>query len=130
MATRQFVYFLISGGLAAGLNWGSRFLFSKFFQFELAVFLAFLVGLISGFILMRLYVFGGGRPKQILPQIRRYVAVNLFALFQTLLISLVLARQVLPSIGMVVYVEATAHFFGVFAPVIFSFFAHKFFTFR
>jgi putative flippase GtrA len=129
VAARQFVYFLISGGVAAALNWGSRFLFSEFVRFEVAVVLAFLVGLLSGFILMRVFVFSGG-GKPIAPQAGKYVAVNLFALLQTLVISLVLARWLLPSVGIVEHAEALAHLVGVLVPVVTSYFGHKFLTFR
>lgn len=129
MVVKQFAFFLISGGFAAGLNWGSRFLFSDFFRFEVAVVLAFLVGLLSGFILMRLFVFHAtGKP--IIPQAGKYVAVNLLALVQTLLISLVLARWVLPSIGIVEHAEALAHLVGVLVPVVTSYFGHKRWSFR
>jgi len=126
---KQFVFFLVSGGLAAALNWGSRFLFSEFVRFEVAVVLAFLVGLLSGFVLMRMFVFNGA-GKPIAPQIGKYVAVNLFALVQTLVISLVLARWLLPSLGIVQYSEALAHLVGVLVPVVTSYFGHKLLTFR
>jgi putative flippase GtrA len=129
VAAKNFVFFLISGGLAAGLNWGSRFLFSEFFRFEVAVVLAFLVGLFSGFILMRVFVFNGA-GKPIVPQAGKYVAVNLFALVQTLVISLVLARWLLPSFGIGEHAEALAHLVGVLVPVVTSYFGHKFLTFR
>lgn len=129
MITKQFFIFLVSGGLAACLNWGSRFLFSVFVRFEVAVVLAFMVGLLSGFILMRLFVFNGtGKP--IVPQVGKYIAVNLFALLQTLIISLMLARWLLPSLGVVEHVEALAHLVGVLVPVVSSYFGHKFLTFR
>lgn len=127
--TKQFSYFLMSGGVAAGLNWGSRFLFSEFVRFEVAVVLAFLVGLLSGFILMRVFVFDGiGKP--VASQVGWYVIVNLFALLQTLAISVVLARWVLPSIGIVNGGEALAHLVGVLVPVVTSYFGHKLLTFR
>jgi len=129
VAAKQFALFLIGGGVAAGLNWGSRFLFSEFFRFEVAVVLAFLVGLLSGFILMRLFVFNGA-GKPIASQVGKYVAVNLFALVQTLVISLVLARWVLPPFGIVEHAEAVAHLVGVLVPVVTSYFGHKLFTFR
>ena len=129
MAVKQFAFFLASGGLAAGLNWGSRFLFSVFFQFEIAVVLAFLVGLLSGFILMRLFVFdGAGKP--LAPQVGKYIAVNLLALAQTLIISIVCARWVLPAMGIVQHAEALAHLAGVLIPVVTSYFGHKLLTFR
>lgn len=129
MASKQFAYFLVSGGIAAGLNWSSRFFFSEFFRFDVAVVLAFLVGLLSGFVLMRFFVFNG-LNKPIAPQAGKYVAVNLFALLQTLVISLVLARWALPSAGIVGHAEALAHLIGVIVPVVSSYFGHKFLTFR
>ena len=129
MLTKQFLRFILSGGVAAGLNWGSRFLFSQIAPFEVAVVLAFLVGLLSGFILMRFFVFDGG-SKPIAPQVGKYIAVNFFALLQTLLISLVFARWVLPSVGILDHVEALGHLVGVLVPVLTSYFGHKFLTFR
>ena len=129
MLSKQFLYFILSGGLAAGLNWGSRFLFSLVVPFEIAVVLAFFVGLLSGFVLMRFFVFDG-RGKPIAPQASKYVLVNLFALLQTLLISLLLARWALPAFGINDYAEGLGHLVGVLVPVITSYFGHKFLTFR
>lgn len=126
---RQLSLFLVSGGIAAALNWGSRFLFSRWMPFELAVVLAFAVGLASGFVLMRLLAFrGGGRP--VLPQIGRYLLVNAAALAQTLVISVVLARWALPWIGIHEQAEALGHLVGVLVPVVTSFLAHRSFTFK
>lgn len=129
MFTKQFFYFLLNGGIAAGLNWGSRFLFSEIFNFEVAVVFAFLVGLMSGFVLMRVFVFDGVN-KPIMHQAGKYVAVNLFALLQTLLISLLFARWVLPLVGIIDHTEALGHLVGVLVPVFTSYFGHKFLTFR
>ncbi len=125
----QFGRFLIAGGVAAAANYGSRFLFSVWFTFEIAVIMAFLVGLTVGFVLMRGYVFRAtGRP--LMPQVWRYSAVNLLALLQTLIISVLLARWVLPSIGVEALAEQIAHAFGVAVPVITSYFGHRLATFR
>lgn len=129
MLTKQFLYFILSGSVAAGSNWGSRFLFSQFAPFEIAVTLAFFVGLLSGFILMRYFVFDGV-GKSIAPQAGKYIAVNFFALLQTLLISLVFARWALPAFGIHDNTEALGHLVGVLAPVITSYFGHKLITFK
>lgn len=126
---RQFVRFLLCGGLAAGLNWASRFLFSIWLPFEYAVMAAFFVGLISGYLLMRLYVFETKQEAGLL-QISKYVAVNMLALVQTLIISVVLLRWVLPALGVFNQADAIAHLIGVLTPVVTSYFGHKFITFR
>ena len=126
---RQFVRFLFCGGLAAGLNWVSRFLFSIWLPFEYSVVAAFFVGLISGYLLMRFYVFETKQETGLL-QISKYVAVNMLALVQTLIISIVLLRWVLPAMGVLNHVDALAHLIGVLTPVVTSYFGHKYITFR
>jgi len=125
----QFALFLVSGGLAAAANWGSRFLFSLWMPFEAAVVCAFMVGLATGFVLMRAFVFAGmGRP--VLPQAGRYVVVNMAALAQTLVVSVAMARWILPALGVREHAEAIAHAAGVLFPVVTSYFAHRAYTFR
>jgi putative flippase GtrA len=121
--------FLAVGGIAAALNWGSRFLFSLWMPFELAVVFAFAVGLASGFVLMRTFAFRAtGRP--FLPQAGRYALVNAAALAQTFVVSVVMARWVLPSVGVREQAEAIGHLAGVLFPVITSYFAHRMYTFK
>ena len=125
----QFIKFLFCGGLAAGLNWASRFLFSLWMPFEYAVVAAFFVGLSSGYILMRLYVFETKHVSVVL-QVSKYIAINMLALVQTLVISVLLLRWALPSMGVVDHADATAHLVGVLTPVVTSYFGHKLVTFR
>lgn len=124
-----FARFLLAGGLAAAANWSSRFLFSRFFRYEVAVVLAFFVGLTIGFVLMRGWVFVA-RGRSVFRQVVPYVAVNLVALAQTFAISVLLARWALPSMGMQRGAEALAHLIGVLVPVATSYFGHKFVTFK
>lgn len=126
---RQFVFFLLAGGVAALLNWASRFLFSIWFDFEVAVVLAFFVGLGVGFVLMRSLVFEGGE-RPVVTQVSRYLLVNAFALLQTLAVSVGLARWVFPALGVVAGAEGVAHLAGVLVPVATSYLGHKYLTFR
>lgn len=68
--------------------------------------------------------------KAIMPQIVNFMVVNMFALLQTLLISVVLVRWLFPEWGVIDYPEAIAHLIGVLAPVVTRYFGHKFLTFR
>jgi putative flippase GtrA len=126
---KQFLLFLISGGIAAGLNLASRFLFSHWVPFEFAVVAAFFVGLASGFLLMRLYVFRG-KQKPVLGQASKYVVVNMLGLAQTLIISIVLARWLFPALSIVDHAESLAHLAGVLVPIVTSYWGHKLLTFR
>jgi len=121
--------FLLAGGVAALANWSSRFVFSEYFGYEVAVVLAFFVGLAVGFVLMRGWVFearGRSYPRQAV----YYVLVNLVALIQTFFISVLLAKWVLPSVGVNDAAEGIAHLVGVLVPVASSYFGHKFITFK
>jgi putative flippase GtrA len=125
----QFWRFLAAGGAAATANFGSRFLFSLWVPYEWAIVLAFLVGLTVGFVLMRGFVFNAyGKPFA--SQVAIFLAVNLFALLQTFLVSVALDRWVLPSLGVVSGVDALAHLVGVLVPVVTSYFGHRMATFK
>lgn len=129
MITPQFIRFLVVGGIAAGANYGSRFVFSIFFAYGVAVFFAYLVGMLVAFLLMQGHVFNTGQGP-LAPQVIKFVGVNLVAVLQTLAISLLLARWVLPSVGIKDQAEALGHLVGVLVPVVTSYFGHKLITFR
>ena len=127
--TRQFAGFLVAGAIAAAANVGSRILFSRLVGLELAVILAYLVGMTVAFVLMRAAVF----PPSAAPigrQVALFAAVNLAALLQTLVVTLLLARWLLPAAGLQAHVEEIAHVFGVGVPIVTSFFGHKYLSFR
>jgi putative flippase GtrA len=126
---QQFLRFLLAGGAAAAANYGSRFVFSLWLRYEWAIVLAFLVGLAVGFVLMRAYVFNA-QDKALGPQVAKFLAVNLFALMQTLLVSVALARWVLPVMGVVSHTEALGHLAGVLVPTVTSYFGHRLATFK
>ncbi|GEM_PF-412284 len=124
-----FVKFVIVGGFAATINFGSRIGLSVFLDYAMAIVVAYLIGMLTAFILNRLFVFESqdGRTAH---QFFYFTLVNLFAIFQTLVVSLVLARMVLPSLGIEFWVEEIAHFFGICVPVFTSFLGHKYLSFK
>lgn len=128
-AAGRFTRFVLAGGVAAAANYGSRFLFSVWFPYPAAIVFAYLVGMVTAFVLMRQHVFDG-RGKPIGPQAFRFTIVNVLALLQTLIISLLLARWLLPAIGVEQHAEAIAHFFGVLFPVGTSYLGHRYATFK
>jgi putative flippase GtrA len=125
----QFALFMLAGGFAAAVNYGSRFGFSVWFTYPVAIVLAYGVGMITAFVLMRRYVFDA-RRKDVVPQLVKFVLVNVLALVQTMLVSLVLARWLLPSLGITSRTEALAHAAGVAVPVLTSYVLHKQATFK
>jgi len=124
----QFTRFVLAGGVAAAANYGSRFAFSLWFSYPLAIVLAYGVGMLTAFVLMRRYVFQA-HGRDLLRQVLTFIVVNGLAIAQTLVVSLVLARWVLPWLGVTWQVEALAHAAGVAVPVLSSFVLHKRATF-
>jgi putative flippase GtrA len=127
--TREFVRFVVAGGIAALANFLSRIAFSTVMGLELAVVLAYCVGMVVAFALMRSHVF----PPTGAPFARQaavFVAVNLVAVLQTLIVTLLLARWLLPAMGVQRWVEEIAHAVGVVVPVLTSYFGHKHLSFR
>ena len=125
----QFSYFLISGAIASLMNWGGRFFFSQYFNFQTSVVLAFFIGLLSGFLLMRFFVFTGTKSS-IKLQVIWYVVINMVALAQTFVVSLFMFKLIQSVVESRDFAEAIAHAVGVIVPVLTSFLGHKHFTFR
>jgi len=126
---RQFALFVVAGGLAACINFFSRMLLSHWLAYSAAIVVAYVLGMITAFILNRLLVF-----KQVSHSIRHQVfwftMVNVAAVLQTLAISLLLAEWLFPRIGFLWHPETVAHAFGVAVPVVTSFVGHKYLTFK
>lgn len=127
--SRQFFVFLLTGGLAAAVNFGSRILFNRWCSFSLAIVLAYLVGMTTAFVLARLFVFKDSQ-RTLHHSAMFFVLVNLVAVAQTWLISMALAYYVLPSLGFTRYNAEIAHGAGVMVPVFTSYLGHKRFSFR
>jgi len=129
MPKKEFLKFLIAGGIAACANFGSRFIFSMFLDYAYAVFFAYLVGMLVAFVLMRDHVFNASNGALAL-QVSKFIGVNILAVAQTLAISLLLAPVLVQLVGNIDNAEALAHLVGVLVPVVTSYFGHKFLTFR
>lgn len=126
--SRQFLLFLITGGVGAGVNFGSRIVYSLFMGYSAAIMLAYLTGMFTAYILARLFVFRG-------PQIRTgrsafwFTLVNVAAVAQTWAVSVLLAYHVLPAIGFDRSAEEIAHGVAIAVPVFTSFLGHKYLSF-
>lgn len=127
--SRQFLTFLFTGGTAAAVNFLSRIVYSHWVGFSTAVILAYITGMITAFVLAKLFVF-----KESEQSLHRsamfFVLVNVVAALQTWLISMGLALYVLPALGVHTFVDEIAHAVGVAFPVFTSYFGHKRWSFR
>ena len=126
---RQFLLFVLTGGAAALVNVFSRVGFSLVLRFELAVLVAYAVGMVTAYILARRYVFTGC-GQSIRRSFAAFALVNLIAVLQTWLVSIGLRHLLLPIIGAVALVDLIAHGVGVIVPVFTSYLGHKHVSFR
>ena len=126
---REFLLFLITGGLAALVNVLSRVGFSQLLRFELAVLLAYGVGMLTAYVLARKFVFLQSRTS-LRRSFAAFALVNLLAVLQTWLVSVGLRNWLLPLLGIVVLSDLIAHSVGVLVPVVSSYFGHKHISFR
>ncbi|PPT91390.1 hypothetical protein XaraCFBP7407_21790 [Xanthomonas arboricola pv. arracaciae] len=127
--SRQFVLFVAAGGLAAAVNFGSRIVLGHWVNYIPSIVIAYLLGMLTAFTLNKWLVFNeaGNRLHH---QVMWFIAINLAAVVQTLLISLLFARWFLPGLGIDFHNETIAHGIGVVVPVVTSYFGHKHFSFR
>ncbi|WP_321337114.1 GtrA family protein [Breoghania sp.] len=128
MQLATFIRFLISGGVAAAANIGARVLFSQFVSYSVAIVAAYVVGLVTGYTLMKCLVFdSGGRGS--VAEYGRYFMVNMAALGQVWLLSVAFKDHVFPAVGFSFHAETVAHAIGVLSPMVTSYFLHKKYTF-
>ncbi len=127
--SRQFVSFVIVGGTAALVNFIARILYNIHVNYEWAVFLAYLTGMIAAYLLSRYFVFGGTEGSR-LTEFYRFALVNLFAVIQVWGISVGLARYVFPAINYDFYAYEVAHIIGLGIPVFTSYLGHKYYSFK
>ncbi|WP_175176991.1 GtrA family protein [Achromobacter pestifer] len=122
--------FLLAGGIAAMVNIGSRILYSQWVSFSNAIILAYITGIITAFVLTKLFVFKGS-TQALHRSVFFFILVNIVAAVQTWLVSMALAYYVLPRAGVNdIYIEDVSHMIGVVFPVFTSYVGHRRWSFR
>ena len=125
----EFIRFLTTSGFAALVNIVARIGFSKFLIYEWAVFLAYLVGMLTAYILTRRFVFAAS-GRSVKYEMSGFIFVNIVAIIQVWVVSIVLYKWALPQINWTYRPELIAHICGVISPAFTSYFGHKYISFR
>jgi putative flippase GtrA len=126
---QRFIRFLLTSGAAAGVNIVARYLLEYVTNYEIAVAIAYLFGMVTAFVLARRFVFDAGHDSAG-GQFARFALVNAIAFAQVWLVSVGLARLLFPAIGFTWQAETIAHVIGVASPAVTSYFLHQHFSFR
>lgn len=127
--SREFIYFLITGGIAATINFLSRIYLNQFYSFSISVILAYLIGMVTAFILARIFVFKKS-SQSLVRSIALFSLVNALALAQTWLVSMGFNFYVLPSLGIRNFVPEISNAIGILFPVFTSYLGHKYWSFK
>ncbi len=122
----KLIGFIFCSGIAAGVNFGSRIIFSVFVDFSTAVFLAFWCGLITAFLLNKFFIFTTSSLTT-RRQFAGFILVNGIALLQTLLVSYLLGEWLLFGIP---YGYEVAHAAGIITPIFTSYWGHQRISFQ
>lgn len=128
-ASRQFAVFLLTGGCAAAVNVGARVVYSQWLAFSPAVFAAYLTGMVTAFVLARLFVFRTG-TQSMQRTVLFFILVNVLAVLQTWGMSMLMRAWALPALGVQQHADLIAHACGVVVPVFTSYLGHKHWSFR
>ena len=132
--SRQFVRFLIAGGIAALVNFGVGYCLAPLLGYELDVVAGHLSGMLVAFLLFKKTVFerecveksSNSTPMEVLV----FIGVNGFALLQTLVVFVLLRDYMFPLTAYLYYPTILARLIAIGVPVITSFLLHKHFTFK
>lgn len=127
--SKEFLGFLITGGIAATVNFVSRIYFNQFYSFSASVVFAYLLGMLTAFILARVFVFNKS-SQPIGRSVVIFSLVNVLALTQTWFISMGLNYYVLPSLGVERFVPEISSAIGIIFPVFTSYLGHKYWSFK
>ncbi|CAM2161131.1 GtrA family protein [Paraburkholderia tropica] len=127
--SKKFLMFLLTGGFAAAVNWGSRILYNHWMPYSAAIVVAYITGMITAFVLAKLFVFTESTQSTHRSAFF-FTLVNLVAVVQTWAVSVGLAYYVFPKMGMNWHDRDVAHLVGVIVPVFTSYIGHKKFSFK
>jgi putative flippase GtrA len=124
----QFLRFVVAAGLSVPVNVGTRILFSRHMPYEIAIVLSHACGMVTAYVLTRLFVFErSGRSTG--SELGRFALVNAVSATQTWLVAVGLVRLVFPSVGFSAQPELVAHIVALGVASVTSFYAHRLYSF-
>lgn len=127
---RIFLYFVASG-VAALVNFGSRFFYDLFCDFWVSVVAAYFTGMLVNYALSRKYVFSSYTGATTTKTLSKFTLVALLGLGVTTVVSIVALDVLHGRLALAEPVaKALAHCLGIGTAFAASFLGHNFLTFR
>lgn len=125
----QFPQFLLAGGFAALVNFFSRIFYNQWMPFSVAIVVAYITGMAFAYLIMRMMIFTTAK-NSVYKSIFFFVLINLLAIVQTWLVSMIIFIIVLPHFMVSTFTKEISHACGVIFPVFTSYFGHKYLSFK
>tara|TARA_A100001015_G_C14468735_1_gene510836 strand:+ start:120 stop:548 length:429 start_codon:yes stop_codon:yes gene_type:complete len=125
--SKQFIYFLIAGGLSAFLNFSIRLILRPYFDIIISATFSYMTALVCAFFLYRKFVFPFS-SSPIYTQGKRFLLIQIACMPIVILIFSLLAGFFI-SIGMGIYSEPIAHAISIGTPALITFLLYKLFVF-
>jgi putative flippase GtrA len=125
----QFCRFVATSTVSAIANATARYVFNFYLPFEVAVVLAFPVGLVTAFVLARRFVFRKSE-RAWMSELYRFFLVNILGVVVVWFVSVALYRGVFPLVGFEWQADTVAHVVGLGSTALTSYFGHRHYTFR
>lgn len=129
LLSKQFVLFLVAGGIAAAVNFSVGLSLSGLLPLYGDIVLGYLAGMLTAFFLFEKSVFGEhveSRSKSV----RIFILVNILGLLQTWIVFVLLKDCFFPWADYHLYPAEVARAIAIIVPTLTSFLGHKFFTFK
>ena len=126
--TKQFLGFLTVGGLAAFIHWGARIILSLWLSYSLAIIIAYIIGMMTAFLLNRIFVFKRSN-RTLAQQAKGFIWINLL-FFPVVWFAAVKINDGLNNFGLYSYSKEIAHGIAVAVPMIATFLFYKLIAFR
>ena len=128
---KQFILFFLIAGIAALINIILRFIFSNVLNlnFNLAVTIAYLLGMLFNYYTNKKYNFRSSK-RQITYEVYTFFVVSIIGLILVNIFSKIFLYLLTNGAINQKYIATYSHIIAVGLVGVYSFFAHKYFTFR
>ena len=126
--SKQFLHFLIAGGIAAAVNFGVGYTLAGYLPWHGDIVVGYVAGMATAFFLFEQKVFGE-HPESRQRSVLFFVAVNALGLLQTWVIYAALMQWIFPRVTWLFFPAEIARAIAIITPTLTSYIGHKYFTF-
>jgi len=127
--SKQFLRFLVAGGIAACVNFTVGYSLQGLLPFHGDIVAGHLSGMLVAFFLFEQRVFDQAENSRV-KSAPIFVAINGLALIQTWLVYYALHQYFFPGVKFDFHLDVVARAIAIITPIFTSFLEHKYFTFK